>query len=339
MAGEFELIADARRDDVRIALRSTFGAREVRGFRPISGGVSGAQILRFEVADRTYVLRVEPERVALQDRQRGFACMAAAAAVAVAPAVHYADAGAGVAIMDFVAGRPLAGHPGGAPGLVRELGALTGQLQAAARFPNIGDYPVMIEAMLDSLAKSGLFAAGALGPHAEGLARIAANLSWDSGSLVASHNDPNPRNILFDGRRLWLIDWELACANDRLVDLAILTNELAQTPELRDILLEAALGQAPDRRLRARLHVVGLLTRLSYGCIVLESFASAPGAAQDLSLDAFSPSEFRAAVADGRLKSGSPETAYAFGKMSLAAFVAGVRASEFGEVLAVVERG
>ena len=71
MAGEFELIAAPRRDDVRSALRSTFGAREIGGFRPISGGVSGAQILRFEVADRTYVLRIEPERVAFQDRQRG----------------------------------------------------------------------------------------------------------------------------------------------------------------------------------------------------------------------------------------------------------------------------
>lgn len=339
MAGEFELIAAPRRDDVRSALRSTFGAREIGGFRPISGGVSGAQILRFEVADRTYVLRIEPERVAFQDRQRGFACMAAAAAVAVAPALHYADAGAGVAIMDFVSGRPLSEHPGGAPGLVRELGALTAEVQTAPGFPIIGDYPVVIEAMLTSLAKSGLFPPGALGPHAEGLARVAASLPWDSASLVASHNDPNPRNILFDGRRLWLIDWELAWANDRLVDLAILTNEFAQTPELQDVLLEAALGHAPDGLLRARLQVIGLLTRLSYGCIVLGSFASASAMAQDRSLAAFSPSEFRAAVADGRLKSGSPETAYAFGKMSLAAFISGIDAPGFDEVLARVEQG
>ena len=339
MTGDIELIVDARRDDVRNALRATFGAREAGGFRPISGGVSGAQILHFEVGDRAYVLRVEPERVALRDRQRGFACMSIAADAVVAPAVHYADADAGVAIMDFVSGRPLSEHPGGVAGLVQELGELTAQVQAAPRFPTIGDYPVVIESMLAALASSALFPPGALDPHAEGLAHIRACLPWDSTLLVSSHNDPNPRNILFDGRRLWLIDWELACANDPLVDLAILTHEMAQTPELHDVLLKAALRRSPDRYMRARLHVIGLLARLSYGCIVLEGFANAPGAIPDPNLDAFSPSGFRAAVADERLRSGSPETAYAFGKMSLAAFVEGIGAPGFADVLARVRQG
>lgn len=336
MTGLSELIPEARRSDVQNALRAMFGANLVGGFRPISGGVSGAQILRFEARERAYVLRVEPERVALRDRQRGFDCMAQAAAAGVAPSLHYADADAGVAIMDFVAGRPLAEHPGGSVGLVRELAGLITQVQSATEFPLIGDYPEMIAAMLASLSKSGLFPPGALEPHAQGLARIRAALPWDSASLVSSHNDPNPRNILFDGRRLWLIDWELAFRNDRLVDLAILTTDLAEAPELEAALLDAAFGRAPDRHLRARLAVMRLLVRLSYGCVVLEGFA---GSTFDPSLEAFTPADFRAAVADGRLRSGSAQTAYAFGKMSLAAFIHGLAAPGFDEVLSVVRQG
>lgn len=336
MTGLTELIAEARRRDVQDALSATFGGGAIDDFRPISGGVSGAQLLRFEAKARAYVLRVEPERVALHDRQRGFVCMAQAAAVGAAPPLHYADAGAGVAIMDFVASRPLAEHPGGSMGLVRELAGLVTQVQTATQFPIIGDYPAMIEAMLASLSGSGLFPPGALEPHAQGLARIRAVLPWDSAALVSSHNDPNPRNILFDGSRLWLIDWELAFRNDRLVDLAILTTDLAEAPGLEEALLEAALGRAPDRYLRARLAVMRLLVRLSYGCVVLEGFA---GATVDPGLEAFSPADFRAAVADGRLRSGSPETAYAFGKMSLAAFIHGLAAPGFEEVLSVVRQG
>lgn len=331
-----EQIPEARRGDVENALRATFGAGVVGGFRPISGGVSGAQILHFEAGARAYVLRVEPERVALHDRQRGFACMVQAAAAGVAPPVHYSDAGAGVAIMDFVAGRPLAEHPGGSVGLVRELAGLVTQVQTATQFPSLGDYPQMIGTMLASLSGSGLFPPGALEPHAQGLARISAALPWDSASLVSSHNDPNPRNILFDGRRLWLIDWELAFRNDRLVDLAILTTDLAEAPDLEAALLEAALGHSPDRYLRARLALMRLLVRLSYACVVLEGFA---GSTVDQSLEAFTPTGFRAAVADGRLKSGAPETAYAFGKMSLAAFVQGLAAPDFDEILSVVRQG
>jgi aminoglycoside phosphotransferase (APT) family kinase protein len=334
----FELIPETRRDAVRAALRATFGASAARDLQPIRGGVSGALICRFDVRERNYVLRIEPERVALHHRQRGFACMAAAAAAGAAPPVHYHDPATGVAIMDFVSGRPLAEHPGGAAGLARALGALISKVQATPLFPMLGSFPEVIGSVLAGMRKSSFFAAGQLDPHAEGLARIFAALSWDASSLVSCHNDPNPRNILFDGERVWLIDWEMAFRNDPLVDLAILTTELLEAPELEDVLLEAAFGRMPDGRLRARFGVIRLLTRLYYGCIVLDSLVDTLRHVPDIGLAASSPAAFRAAVAEGRLASGTPETAYAFGQMSLAAFIDGLAAPGFNEMLKRAEQ-
>ena len=336
---KFGLMPEARRDAVRAALRATFGAGAAADFQPIRGGVSGALICRFEVHERTYVLRIEPERIALRDRQRGFACMAAAAAAGAAPRVHYCDPVTGVAIMDFVCGRPLSGHPGGIVGLARALGALISRVQATPLFPIFGAYPEVIGRVLAGLGKSSFFAPGQLDAQAEGLARIVAALSWDTSTLVSCHNDPNPRNILFDGERVWLVDWELAFRNDPLVDLAILSTELLQGPELEDVLLEAAFGCVPDGRLRARLGVIRLLTRLFYGCIVLDSLAGTLPSAPDIGLAASSPAAFRAAVAEGRLASGTPETAYAFGQMSLAAFIDGLATPGFDEMLRQAEQG
>ena len=336
---KFELIPEARRDAVRAALQTTFGAGAVSDFQPIRGGVSGALICRFDVHERNYVLRIEPERVALHDRERGFACMAAAAVVGAAPAVHYHDPATGVAIMDFVTGRPLSEHPRGAVGLARGLGAP--QFPKCRRrplFPTLGSFPKMIGSVLAGMRQSHFFAAGQLDPHAEGLARIAA-LPWDKSSLVSCHNDPNPRNILFDGERLWLVDWEMAFRNDPLVDLAILTTEVVEAPELADVLLEAAFGRTPNRRLRARLSVVRLLTRLYYGCIVLDSLVGTLPSAPDIGLAASSPAAFRAAIAEGRLPSGTAETAYAFGQMSLAAFIDGLAAPGFDQMLKLTEQG
>jgi aminoglycoside phosphotransferase (APT) family kinase protein len=332
-------IPEARRDAVRAALQATFGANAVPDFRSIGGGVSGALICGFDVDERNYVLRIEPERVALHDRERGFACMAAAAVAGAAPPVHYCDPATGVAIMDFVSGRPLSEHPGGPVGLARALGALISRVQATPPFPMFGSYPEVIATVLAALSKSRFFAAGQLDPHAEGLARIFNALSWDTSSLISCHNDPNPRNILFDGERLWLIDWELAFGNDPLVDLAILTTELLEAPELEDVLLEAAFGRMPNRRLRARLGVIRLLTRLFYGCIVLDSLAGTLRSAPDIGLAASSPAAFRAAVAEGRFAAGTPEIAFAFGKMSLAAFIDGLAAPGFGEMLKRAEQG
>ncbi|HEY1709640.1 MAG TPA: phosphotransferase [Rhizomicrobium sp.] len=334
-----DILPEARRDAVRTALRAAFGAGTARAWRPISGGVSGAAILHFEIGEHPYLLRLEPERIALHNRERGFACMSAAAAVGVAPPVHYADAADGVAIMDFIANRPLTTHPAGALGLARDLGALLARVQVAPLFPDAGNYPQRIGDMLAALDATGHFAPGLLEPHREGLARIRAAYPWDTAALVSSHNDPNPRNILFDGARLWLVDWELAFRNDPLVDAAILTTEIAAAPEAEEVLLTAAFGRAPDRALRARLAVARLLTRLFYACVVLDVFVNAPDSPRGTNLDAFTQAGFLAAVADGRLKSGAQETAYAFGKMSLGAFLEGVTAPHFGELLETVRQG
>jgi aminoglycoside phosphotransferase (APT) family kinase protein len=325
----FHAIPAARRDAVDAAMAAAFGARGVGEVRLLTGGVSGAGIYRVEVGGRPYVLRLEPERIALEHRTRHFDCMSAAARAGVAPAVHHADAVAGVAVMDFVEARPLAEHPGGAAGLARELGGLIARVQETPAFPSLGDGGDLIAGLLDGLARSGLFGPGILDRHGEGLARIRAACPWDPSGFVSSHNDPNPRNMLFDGRRVWLVDWELACRNDPLFDLAILTTELAATPELEAILLTAAFGRAPDAALSARVAVTRLLTRLFYGCIVLESL----GPATEASLEALTPAEFKAAIADGRLGSGSAATAQAFGKMSLRAFVDGVSAPGFAATL------
>jgi aminoglycoside phosphotransferase (APT) family kinase protein len=334
-----KIVPEARLDDVRAALKSVFGTWNVGALQQLRGGVSGALILRFGVRKRDYVLRIEPERIALQDCQRGFSCMTTAAAVGVAPAVHYSDPATGLSIMDFVPSRPLGQHPDGPVGVVRALGKLTAKLRSSPPFPII-DYPELIENVMISLTKSGHFASGQLDRHAEGLALIRAALPWDSSSLVSSHNDPNVRNILFDGEQVWLVDWELAWRNDPLVDLAILTTEVAERPELEEILLKAAFGAAPDRRLRARLSVIRLLTRLFYGCIVLDSLSrTLLRSTSNEDLAGLTPTAFRAAVAEGRLASGSPDVAYAFAKMSLATFITGLAAPEFGEVLEVVKQG
>ena len=112
-----------------------------------------------------------------------------------------------------------------------------------------------------------------------------------------------------------------------------------EAPELEAPLLEAVFGRMPNRRLRARLSLIRLLTRLYYGCIVLDGLVVTLRSAPDIGLAASSPAAFRAAVAEGRLASGTPETAYAFGQMSLAAFIDGLATPGFDEMLKLTAQG
>ena len=56
-------------------------------------------------------------------------------------------------------------------------------------------------------------------------AQLAAVYPLHDPDMVSSHNDLfKPDNILFDGQRVWLVDWEAAFLNDRYADLAVVAN-------------------------------------------------------------------------------------------------------------------
>jgi Ser/Thr protein kinase RdoA (MazF antagonist) len=207
---------------------------------------------------------------------------------------------------------------------VRELGALMAALQGTSPFPVLADYPVIVARMFDRLRTSGMFGAGLLDPHAEALARIRELYPWEASAHVSAHNDPNPRNLIYDGERIWLVDWETAYRNDAIVDLAILADSFAPTAALEDALLSSWLGREPRPEERARLTVMRPLTRLYYAGLLLMGFASAPREAPDGDLRAPTPDEFRTAILEGRLRPASPEAMYVLGKMCLAGFLEGV---------------
>jgi thiamine kinase-like enzyme len=74
--------------------------------------------------------------------------------------------------------------------------------------------------------RQAIFVDGLLDAASERLVQIRETYAPEAENFVSSHNDVLPRNILFDGNRLWLIDWEGAYRNDPLVDLATALDNL-----------------------------------------------------------------------------------------------------------------
>lgn len=333
-------IPEDRRERARSALLATFGRAPVTSLEPITVGAS-ASSYRIEVGGRPYLLRLEgPRRNEVRDPHRSYVCMREAAEAGIAPAVRHADPAAAVAISDFVPHRPMSDFLQATPDLVRDLGRMVARLQAIPAFPPVIDYPTMVGRLFDNLLAAGMFASGLLDPHREGLERIREAYSWDSGALVSSHNDLTSVNILFDGERLWFIDWETAYRNDPLVDVATLTLFIAVSPELQEALLRSWLGREPDRTERARLVLMRSLARLYYGCAASLNAAHVLGTVvPETDLDAPTVAEFMAIVEQRRLALGGPEAQRLVSKMLLVSFQSGVTAPEFEEALAIVRQG
>jgi len=321
----FLLLPIASREAARQAVTAGFGDRAPPVISRLTGGVS-AQTFRLDFPDARAVLRLDAQRDPVRNPERGHASLGAASAAGIAPRLRYADATQGIAIVDFVEPQPLSAFPGGSAALCEAMGEMLGRLHALPSFPELMPYPDLVSRMFAFVRGSGLFAPGLLDPHAEGFERLRAACPWDAAGTVASHNDPNVRNWIFDGRRLWLIDWETAFRNDPHVDLAILCEAVAVTPVLKAALLAGYAREGADRPppTALRLHQMRLMTRLFYACALLAGFARVPRESPEADLSAPTPAEFQQQLADGRLREGDPRTLFVLGKSLLAVFAAGL---------------
>jgi hypothetical protein len=258
-------IPEAQRAGVAAAIADAFGDRPITDLAIVRGGLSSALVYRLEIDGAAYLLRVSVRREPLTDPVRHHACLRAAAAAGLAPRVVHTDDDRAIAISEFVAARPLAACP--RPVLIEQLGDLTRRLQALPCFPPLVDY-------LDAVG--GLIAqarATEIVPTLDVFARyaeLAAAYPRGLDELVASHNDLNPGNLLWDGARLWIVDWEAAFANDRFFDPAYACNYFAIAPADEARFL-AAYGAAPlSPRDAARLYLMRQVAHMFLVAMLLQ---------------------------------------------------------------------
>jgi predicted Ser/Thr protein kinase len=322
MADPFAALSATQRHAALQATTSVLGATARPGIRPLTGGVSGAFVFLVETNGRRFVLRIEGPESPLRNPHQ-YLSMRIAAEEGIAPRLHYLDVNNRVVMMDFIEDRPLETYPDGSLGLARAIGAMLKEQQSVPLFPYFVDYPDIVNRLWTHVRKTGLFVDGLLDESSRRLVQIRQTYDLRAENFVSSHNEVLPRNILFDGERLWLIDWESAYRNDPLVDVATALDNFAQSPELEETLLLAWLGDEPDRSLRDRLEQVRALTRLYYAGVLFSASALAPRDKPDDNLSAPSSAQFERAIRERRLVAGTAETSHILGKMFLASFLSG----------------
>jgi aminoglycoside phosphotransferase (APT) family kinase protein len=323
-------IPGAQGDVARAALEAAFGARAIGAISSVGGGITTALTFKIRVDDRSYLLRVEGEPSPLRNPYQ-YQSMRIAAEAGIAPRILHLDEAARVVVMDFIEPRPLHDYPGGLHGLAHALGDLLRRLQDTSEFPYYVDYPDIVARLFAHVRRTGVFAPGLLDIHTEQLERVRQRYNVNLEKLVSSHNDVHPGNFIFDGERLWLIDWESACRNDPMVDLAIIIDSFGFSSDLEATLVQRWRGRAPDQAFCERLATVRALTRLYFaGVFLSNSAASQIRAVPDTDLSVPTVEAFEKGRSNDTSKGSRAERMHTLGKMYLASFLSGEPVPRFG---------
>jgi thiamine kinase-like enzyme len=318
-------------------MNEAFGGAEVEEMRDLTERPGSNRVFRVVVRGSAYLLRINTRA---GDMIRHFTCMQAAAEAGLAPRVLYANAEDRVAITDFVEAVPLPATEA----LVR----IPGALRTLHRLPPFPGSPFNTTctfllnpgAMLNGFVEK--FRASRILPKhdtEELLARyqeVAAVYSRLEPDLGPSHNDLfKPDNMLFDGKRLWLVDWEAAFQNDRYADLAVVANMIVTNESEETLFLQEYFSKPPDAYQRARFFLIRQLAHIFYSMGFL-TLGSSSGAPVDLSepVPAYDAYQKRFWAREVSLSDNQAKTEY--GRVHWEQLSANVRRERFRDALRTV---
>lgn len=148
--------------------------------------------------------------------------------------------------------------------LVAEVGTLLRSVHEGSVFAGTHDPWRMSER---------LAARGATDAVCDRLAEVLAPLRFEPAARAPCHGDPWPGNVVRDGARLCLVDWEYSGMGDPLWDVADFAVEcdLAKGAEVR--LVHAYLRRAPDSSTLQRVRIYRCLSDLLWARWSLEEHA------------------------------------------------------------------
>lgn len=177
----------------------------------------------------------------------------AAHAAGIAPAVLHAEPGA--LVLEFIEGRTLAADDVRDSGMRDRLIGLLRQAHHDVALHLRGAAPMFwVFHVIRDYALTLREGGSAYLEHLPRFAGFAARLERAVGPIevVFGHNDLLPANIIDDGKKLWLLDWEYAGFNSPLFDLGGLASNSDMSPEAAEALHEAYFERPVDDALRLR---------------------------------------------------------------------------------------
>lgn len=311
------------------AVNEAFGAPAIDNTQQLTKGLSSDLIFRIVVKGSPYLLRVMTQINERNDPARLFGAMRAAAEAAQAPRVWYANTEDGISITDFVDAVPLST----AEALVRIPKTLR-NIHALPPFPTALNFVTVHNLFIWRFRTANLLPQNEIEEVFTRYAQLSAVYPRLDADMVSCHNNLKPENILFDGARVWLVDWQAAFRNDRYFDLAIVANFLVHNDSDETTYLSVYFGQPPDEYQRARFFLMRQAMHLFYAAVFL--LLGSPAKPDDQTENSPDFQSFHQRIWAGEISLADNNAKTVYGMVHWRRLLYNVRQSSFQDALAAV---
>lgn len=168
-----------------------------------------------------------------------------------------------------------------------------------------------------------------------GYERICAVYPRLDADFVSCHMNLKPENILFDGRRVWLIDWTAAFLNDRYFEMAIVANFVVIKEADERTYLAEYFGQPPDEYQQARFFLMRQVLHMLSAAVFLLLGSAGNRIRKDANPVSFRG--FHERIWAGEIDLSDNELKIVYGRVHWEQLLQNMRQQRLAEALRVVE--
>jgi hypothetical protein len=315
---------------VKHALQVAFGVTGFESITPITIGLSTALTFKIMVLGKPYLLRVATSTDAINNPAHYYACMQPAAEASIAPRVLYASIPDRISITDFIDAKPFGMDQGRAM-----LPLLLKHLHSLPPFPYRINYLDVANGFIQKFKASNLLPETITACFTQ-YERIVGVYPRNTDDWVSCHTDLKKDNILFDGKQVWLVDWEAAFLNDRYVDLAAISNFIITSEAEEIAFLTNYFGGAPTDYQRARFFLMQQIVHLF--CFVLCAQPAGEGNPADINMIIPSFRKFHNSLWAGAIDLGDGNMMHQYALVHLRQLQHNISLPRFEDSLATIKR-
>ncbi|MDI2125827.1 phosphotransferase [Yinghuangia seranimata] len=237
-------------------------------FTPLTGGLSH-RVVRVDAGPERWILRVLDPAVSAAGlgvpAEREIANTVAAARAGVGPRVVGVVVEPPAVVLEFIDARTLTAADLTDPDRLARIAAACRRLHTGtARFDNGFDVFRKAEELLDRCRRHDLPVPPDYADRLADLARIEQAVAAAPLPAVPCHNDLLPANLLDDGDRVRIIDYQLSGMNDPAFELGDIAAEACLSPDLVEVLAAGYFGAELTAPLLARVRLYRIASDIAW---------------------------------------------------------------------------
>lgn len=330
-------LSDDHRSRIHLAISKALNTDSWELLHLVNGGYSGAFVYSIKANNQTYIAKLDDLNDKKLDPHRYYPNMLIASEYGITPRIYYSDPAQGITLMEHIQCKPL---PVAGPGAVRDHASLIRDLHHMPEFTGWKTLDEIVQFFLKILPAS--YLETDIIRSAISTSKRLSSLLSDPADDRSCHCDLNPNNLLYNGRKYYLVDWQASCKRNLYFDLACMAIFFYYFDrDLQNKFLEEYLQRQPTEIEQAKYELMQIFVNIYYGII----FISLPFLNHQ-PLDPLSENQvgalsdfntFMQNIGAGFVNIGQHEVQQQFGHVFLSAGLKATSSEHYNEIISLIK--